>query len=179
MEFALATTHLFSFVDPQTYNDTAITCHHFVLNEANRLFSLNCGSGKVDDIWLQWRPLRPASQWTNQFEPTPIWRAPQQLVRSNPILRPPRMILAADILHAIWSQSENPIDSGSLTELPPLQDSTIYYSRYDEETETWFSGRPVLNTPGGSRADNPDLAADDEGVLFAVWSGDATGWDFL
>jgi len=163
-------TPLDHFTNPETYRVVDFDCQQTLVNAANELLVLGCGSSNDEDIWLIRRPLGGIERWSSRFEPTPVWSQPVPIATAEVELLPPQMVIGGDgRIHAFWSQSDNSVGVNLISDPLNTPGNTIYYSRFD--AGAWSAPRPVLTSPGeGTKADEPTVGADDQG-LFVAWSG--------
>ncbi|MEZ4646246.1 MAG: sialidase family protein [Chloroflexota bacterium] len=161
------------FSDPQSLREVAVTCYQLDVVQGNQLLALTCGLNQVTDVWVVERSLGVLEDWSSRFEPTPVWSTPASLVYSQVKLLLPRLVAGGDgRLHAFWSESDQPVATQPLAQPATGNGNAIYYSRY--EGERWAAPRPILTSPIG-KTDQPSVAANQDGILFAVWSGGVSG----
>lgn len=163
-------TPLSSFTDPVTFRNVQFDCHQTDVTPENHLLVLGCGKSNDDDIWLISRPLGTIENWSSRFVPTSVWSQPVALATAEVQMLQPNLVIGADArVHAFWSQSENPVATGRIINPLNIPGNQIFYSRFD--TGAWSAPRPVLNSPSGSQADFPAVAADNQGSLYVAWAG--------
>lgn len=170
---AEAQTPLAQFTNPITFRQVVLGCQQTTVSPENRLYVVGCGLGVDSDAWLLHRSLGSYDDWVTRFIPEPVWAEPLPVVNSSDPLLSPVLAAAGDgRFHALWSQPP----AGSAVNAAAAAGQTLYYSRLN--AGSWAPGRPILNSPDG-KADQPALAADTAGALFAVWSGGASGQIFF
>jgi len=163
-------TPLGSFTDPVTFRNVRFECQITEVTPENRLMVLGCGSSNDDDIWLISRPLGNIENWVSRFVPTSVWSQPVAVATADVQMLQPNMVVGGDErLHAFWSQSESPVDTGRIVNPLNIPGNEIFYSRFD--AGIWSAPRPVLRSPSGNQADFPAVASDNQGSLFVAWAG--------
>ena len=159
------------FTDPITFRNVRLACQQTAVTDENRLMVIGCGTSNDEDIWLISRPLGGIENWSSRFVATSVWSPPVPVATADVQILQPNLVVGGDNrLHAFWSQSGNPVDTGRIVNPLNIPGTDIFYSRYD--AGAWSAPRPVLNTPGGSQADFPAVASDRQGSLFVAWAGD-------
>ncbi|MCB9007751.1 MAG: exo-alpha-sialidase [Ardenticatenaceae bacterium] len=161
---------LANFTDPATYRNVRFGCHQTDITPENRLLVIGCGSSNDDDIWQISRPLGTIENWSSRFVPTSVWSQPVAVATAEVQMLQPHLVVGGDSrLHAFWSQSENPVATGRISNPLNIPGNQIFYSRFD--AGVWSAPRPVLQSPNGSQADYPAVATDRQGSLFVAWAG--------
>jgi hypothetical protein len=149
--------------DLETLSVLDFSCRKFGTNPLTKqLLLVGCDTIGAGDIWFTARDIGDTSAW---YPAEPVWEQPL-LIASPPVevLDPILVSGPDDLLHALWSQV------GEGTAAAEAQ-TGIYYARWFEQN--WSRAAQVLASPDGNSW-NPDVALDQAGRLFAVWSeGDA------
>ena len=159
-----------AFTDPLTFRNVRFDCHQMDVTPENLLLVVGCGSSNDDDIWLISRPLGTIENWSSRFVPTSVWSQPVPVATAEVQMLQPNLVNASDNrMHAFWSQSQNPVATGRITNPLNIPGNEIFYSRFD--AGVWSAPRPVLRSPSGSQADFPTIATDNQGSLFVAWAG--------
>lgn len=159
-----------TFTDPITFRNVRFDCFQTDVTSENRLVVIGCGSSNDEDIWLISRPLGTIENWSSRFVPTSVWSQPVAVATAEVQMLQPDIVIGSDErMHAFWSQSQNPVTTGRITNPLNIPGNEIFYSRFD--AGQWSAPRPVLRSPSGSQADFPALASDNQGSLFVAWAG--------
>ncbi|MCA9916346.1 MAG: exo-alpha-sialidase [Anaerolineales bacterium] len=162
---------LASFENPITFRPVSLDCYQTAVTAENNLIVVGCGTGSGNDIWQVSRPLGGLENWSARFAPTPVWSQPLPIATSSAQMLQPELVVSSDtLIHAFWSQSENPVATGRISNPLTVPGNEIFYSRL--EAGAWSAPRPVLASPNGSQADFPAVASNRQGSLFVVWAGD-------
>jgi BNR repeat-like domain len=166
----IAQAPLDSFTNPATYRNVRFECQITDVTPENRLLVLGCGSSNGNDIWLISRPLGNIENWAARFVPTSVWSQPVAVATAEVQMLQPNLVVGGDArIHAFWSQSENPVATGRISNPLNIPGNQIFYSRFD--AGVWSAPRPVLRSPSGDQADFPTVASDNQGSLFVAWAG--------
>lgn len=161
-------------VDPQTNQPIVLDCLQTAVNPDGRFLVIGCGSNiTTQDVWALQRPLGGPEVWAPQAQPTSVWSTPIAVGVSPFEMHPVQLVGDSDgRIHALWSQSTNPV-ANSRIEQPELSGgSAIFYSRLDGDI--WSAPRPILSLPEGV-SDQPSVALTDQNTLLVVWSGGQSG----
>jgi hypothetical protein len=137
---------LSGFEDPEIYSRVIYDCQKATwLGE--RLYVVGCDTGGGGDIWLTSRDVEASKSW---FSP-PVWSRPAAVTGENFEVSNVVSVATADkLIHVFFSK---------------LQDSAIYYTRWDGTA--WSRITPVLVVPDGE-ADWPAVAAGPANELLLI-----------
>jgi hypothetical protein len=155
---------IIEFEDPETYNLLDFSCRQYGTGgPEDKLYLVGCDLTGANDIWLTSRGIGDTTVWY----PLPgIWSKPIRLAAVTEEIMDPLIIAGPEsLLHAFWaSTGEGPAAAKGV--------SSIYYARLFEGA--WSRPAVVLNSLEGS-ARFPDVALDQSGRLFTIWSGGDSG----
>jgi hypothetical protein len=154
--------NLTSFIDPEINKLIDLSCQQAIAGADRTLVVIGCGISEAQDIWFMKRQIEDLSEW---FPDNPVW-SPLELVASSDVLASSLSVLSdgSNRIHLLWGKEYNPLEEGRAR--------SFDYTRW--EAGRWSSPVPILALTEG-KVSSPDLAFNQDGRLFAVWSGGQYG----